>query len=113
MLINENFLDEFLKKNNAYFALVTNYQGKVVFSKKVSNENSIAAISAAIVAMCDKYVEDLKKTDLKQIILKTVDSILIFEKINQEYILIISLKSEINLGIIMHETELLAKNLNN
>ena len=111
MLITEDILKDFLKENNAEFALIINYSGSVVTSVNVDNDDSIAAMSSAIISMCNKYLEDLEKDSLKQMIIKTNDSILIFAKIDDEKVVVVAAKTGINLGMILHQSELLAKKL--
>ncbi len=112
MLITEDVLKEFLIENNADFALVTNYFGEVIVSVNVDHSESIAAMSSAILSMCDKYLEDLEKDSLKQLIIKTTDSIVIFAKIDTSRVVVTIAKTGTNLGIFLHQSELLAKKLN-
>lgn len=112
MLETENILKEFLVQNNAETALITNYFGEVIVSVNVDHSDSIAAMSSAILSMCDKYLEDLEKDSLKQLMIKTTDGIIIFAKINDGKVLILNAKSGGNLGMFLHQSELLAKKLN-
>jgi predicted regulator of Ras-like GTPase activity (Roadblock/LC7/MglB family) len=69
-------------------------------------------MSAAILSMCDKYLEDLEKSPVKQLMIKTNDSIIVFSKIDTEKVIVVLANSGINLGMFMHQLELLAKKFN-
>lgn len=111
MLITEDILKNFLKENSADFALVINYSGSLLTSVNVDNDDSIAAMSAAIISMSNKYLEDLEKDSLKQMVIKTASSIVIFAKIDDEKVVVIAANISANLGMILHQSELLAKKL--
>ena len=112
MLITEDVLKKFLEENNADFAIITNYNGAVLSAVNVQYEESIAAMSAAILSMCDKFLEDLEKSAVMQIILKTNDAFIIFTKIDKDKVVLVSAKHGTNIGMILHQSELLAKKLN-
>lgn len=112
MLINDSILKKFLKENNAEFALITNYFGDIITSVNVTQPDSIAAMSSAILSMCDKYLEDLEKNSLIQLIIKTTDAVIVFSKIDNGTVLVILAKAGANLGMFLHQTELLTKKLN-
>ena len=108
----ENLINNFLLENSVDGALITNYFGEVGLSINIDYNDSIAAMSSSILSMLDKFLEDLEKDSLKQMIVKTNDSTIIFAKINESKVFVVFGKSGINLGIFLHQTELLAKKLN-
>ncbi len=108
----ENLINNFILENNADGALITNYFGEVILSINIEHNDSIAAMSSAILSMCDKFLEDLEKDSLNQMIIKTNNGTIIFAKINESKALVVFGKSGINLGMFLHQTELLAKKLN-
>ena len=112
MLITEDILKNFREENNADFASITNYFGEVIAAVNIDNQDSYAAMSAAILSMCDKYLEDLDRQATSQLILKTSDGIIVFSKISVDNVVIVGAKSGVNLGMFLHQSELFAKKLN-
>lgn len=108
----ESLINNFLLENSADGALITNYFGEVILSINIDYNDSIAAMSSAILSMCDKFLNDLEKDSLKQMIVKTNNATIIFAKINESKALVVFGKSGINLGIFLRQAELLAKKLN-
>lgn len=104
-------LENFLKDSNSESALVINENGKIESSLKVSNDDSVGAMSAAILSMINKFLDDLENGSMKQIFIKTTDSLVVFNKIDENNTLIVFSKDGKNLGLFLHSLDELVLNL--
>ena len=104
-------LENFLKNSNSELAFIINEYGKIETSLKILNDDSIGAMSAAIISMINKFLDDLESGSMKQIFIKTTDSLVVFNKIDQNNNLIVFSKDAKNLGLFLHSVEELALNL--
>ncbi len=106
-------LETFLKDSNSESALVINNSGSIVVSLNVEHDNSICAMSTAILSMCSKYLEDLESGTVKQIYIKTTDSLIVFNKIDENNTMIVFSKDGKNLGLFLRNVEETANKLQN
>jgi predicted regulator of Ras-like GTPase activity (Roadblock/LC7/MglB family) len=104
-------LNDFLVSTKSTSALVLNGKGKLITSLQVDYSESVAAMSAAILSMSEKFLVDLDKGALKQLFLKTTDGVVIGNKINSTNYVITFSKDGSNLALLMRSTEELATDL--
>ena len=112
MAENEKYITDFLTNNNVQSALITNKAGDVIFAINLTHDESIAAMSSAIVSMCTKFIEDLEKDRLKQMLLKTGGGLVIFSIINNDEVLVVFADEGANIGMFLHQADILAQKLN-
>ena len=91
--------------------MILDAKGKLITSLDLNYSDSVAAMSAAILSMCDKFLSDLEKGTLKQLFLKTTEGVIIGNKINSSNFIIVFSEDGTNLGLFMHKTEELATDL--
>lgn len=94
-------LNNFLVKSNSSAALVVDAKGKLVTSVEVEFADCIGAMSAAIASMSEKFLEDLTKSPLKQIYLKSGNGLVIGNKINSSKFLFGFAPDGSNLALLM------------
>lgn len=104
-------LENFLKDSNSESVLVIDEKGKLEASVNVSNQESIGAMGAAIISMTAKFLDDLENGIMKQMFIKTTDSLVVFNKIDDNHALIAFSKDGKNLGLFLRSVEELALNL--
>mgnify|MGYP003608277345 CR=1 FL=1 len=107
----KTILNDFLISTKATSALILDEKGTLITSLDVDYSDSIAAMSAAILSMCDKFLSDLEKGVLKQLFLKTSEGIVIGNRIGNSNFIIIFSDGGSNLGLLMKTTEELAGEL--
>lgn len=107
----KTILNDFLINTKASSTLILDVKGKLITSLDINYSDSVAAMSAAIVSMCEKFVSDLEKGSLKQMYLKTTDGIVIGNKINNSKFIVVFADGPSNVGLLMHTTEELASEL--
>ena len=112
MLITQTLLQEFIAESKSDSVIVFDSSGKVILAENLNFEDSVAAMSNAIISMCNKFLSDLEKQELKQLITKTSDSIIVFTKINNEKTVAVFNNAASNFGIFLHQVDALAKKLN-
>ncbi|MGO4771520.1 roadblock/LC7 domain-containing protein [Flavobacterium sp. W22_SRS_FK3] len=98
-------LNDFLLTTKSSSALVLNGKGKLITSLHMDYSDSIAAMSAAILSMSEKFLSDLEKGSLKQLFLKTTDGVVIGNKINSSNFVIAFSKDGSNLGLLMRTAD--------
>jgi predicted regulator of Ras-like GTPase activity (Roadblock/LC7/MglB family) len=104
-------LNDYLVTTKSTSALILNGKGKLITSLHIDYGDSIAAMSAAILSMSEKFVSDLEKGVLKQLFLKTTEGIVIGNKINSSNFVIAFTKDGTNLGLLMRTTDELSAQL--
>ncbi|WP_456313498.1 roadblock/LC7 domain-containing protein [Pseudomonas shirazensis] len=104
-------LNDYLVTTKSTSALILNGKGKLITSLHLDYGDSIAAMSAAILSMSEKFVSDLEKGSLKQLFLKTTEGIVIGNKINSSNFVIAFTKDGTNLGLLMRNTDELSAEL--
>ncbi|MBP4138188.1 MULTISPECIES: roadblock/LC7 domain-containing protein [Flavobacterium] len=104
-------LNDFLINTKTTSALIFDVKGKLITSLDINYSDSVAAMSAAILSMCEKFLSDLEKGSLKQLYLKTTEGIVIGNKINTSNFIVVFSESSSNIGLLMHNTEELASEL--
>ncbi|MWB93526.1 roadblock/LC7 domain-containing protein [Flavobacterium sp. GA093] len=107
----KNTLSDFLINTKAASALILDGKGKLITSLDLEYGDSVAAMTAAILSMSEKLLDDLDKGILKQLFLKTTDGVIIGNKISKSNFLIIFSNDGSNLGLFMRTTEELANEL--
>ena len=112
MLITQTLLQEFLTETKADSAIIFDATGVVILAENIDFEDSVSAMSNAIISMCNKFLSDLEKQELKQLIVKTADSTIVFTKINTEKTVAVFINAASNFGIFLHQVDALAKKLN-
>ena len=112
MLITHSLLQEFIAESKSDSVVVFDAFGKVIQSENLGFEDSIAAMSNAIISMCNKFLSDLEKQELKQLITKTSDSTIVFTKINSEKSVVVFNNAATNFGMFLHQVDELTKKLN-
>jgi uncharacterized protein len=81
--------------------LVFNKNGDVIDSLNIEYSVNIAAMSNVIFTMCKEMLEDMKFSNLKQIILKTDSGLLFGNKINDDLYLITTTNDISKLGLLL------------
>lgn len=104
-------LNNFLINTKASAALILNGKGKLITSLNLEYSDSIAAMSAAILSMSEKFLLDLDKGSLKQLYLKSSDGVVVGNKISGSNFVIVFSKEGSNLGLLMHSTDELSVEL--
>lgn len=104
-------LNKFLVDTKASAALILNGKGKLITSLNLDYNDSIAAMSAAILSMSEKFLIDLEKGSLKQLYLKSSDGVVVGNKISGSNFVIAFSKEGSNLGLLMHSTDELSVEL--
>ncbi|KRD11658.1 dynein regulation protein LC7 [Flavobacterium sp. Root901] len=104
-------LNNFLVETKASAALILNGKGKLITSLNLDYSDSIAAMSAGILSMSEKFLIDLEKGSLKQLYLKSSDGVVVGNKISGSNFVIAFSKEGSNLGILMHSTDELSVEL--
>lgn len=104
-------LNKFLVDTKASAALILNGKGKLITSLNLDYSDSIAAMSAAILSMSEKFLIDLEKGSLKQLYLKSSDGVVVGNKISGSNFVIAFSKEGSNLGLLMHSTDELSVEL--
>lgn len=104
-------LNKFLIDTKASAALILNGKGKLITSLNLDYSDSIAAMSAAILSMSEKFLIDLEKGSLKQLYLKSSDGVVVGNKISGSNFVIAFSKEGSNLGLLMHSTDELSVEL--
>ncbi|MGQ7944236.1 roadblock/LC7 domain-containing protein [Flavobacterium sp. WC2509] len=82
-------------------ALVFDKNGDVIDSFKIEYPINIAAMSNVIFTMCKEMLEDMKFSDLKQIVLKTDSGLLIGNKFDDNLFLITTTNDISKLGLLL------------
>ncbi|QOG03412.1 roadblock/LC7 domain-containing protein [Flavobacterium sp. MDT1-60] len=98
-------LNDFLVTTKSTSALILNGKGKLITSLHLDYGDSVAAMSAAILSMSEKFLIDLDKGSLKQLYLKTSDGVVIGNKISGSNFIIAFSKEGSNLGLLMRSTD--------
>ena len=111
MLITQSILQEFLAESKADSVIVFDSLGNVILAENLNFEDSVAAMSNAIISMCDKFLNDLEHKESNQIIVKTSESTEVFTKINKDKIVYTSNKNAGNLGMFLHQIDAFAKKI--
>lgn len=75
-------LNDFLVSTKSTAALILNGKGKLITSLNLDYGDSIAAMSAAILSMSEKFLIDLEKGSLKQLYLKSAEGVIVGNKIS-------------------------------
>jgi predicted regulator of Ras-like GTPase activity (Roadblock/LC7/MglB family) len=104
-------LNDFLVNTKSSSALILNGKGKLITSLHVDYSDSVAAMSAAILSMSEKFLLDLDKGALKQLFLKTSEGVVIGNKISGTNFLVAFSKDGSNLGLLMRSTDEVATEL--
>ncbi|QSW87144.1 MULTISPECIES: roadblock/LC7 domain-containing protein [Flavobacterium] len=104
-------LNTFLVDTKASAALILNGKGKLITSLNLDYGDSIAAMSAAILSMSEKFLVDLEKGSLKQLYLKSSDGVVVGNKISGSNFVIAFSREGSNLGLLMHSTDELSAEL--
>ncbi|MEO6178086.1 MAG: roadblock/LC7 domain-containing protein [Flavobacterium circumlabens] len=104
-------LNDFLVNTKSTSALILNGKGKLITSLHLDYGDSVAAMSAAILSMSEKFLADLDKGSLKQLFLKTADGVVIGNKISGSNFVVAFSKDGSNLGLLMRTTEELSTEL--
>ncbi|WPO79823.1 roadblock/LC7 domain-containing protein [Flavobacterium sp. KACC 22761] len=104
-------LNNFLINTKSTSALILNGKGKMITSLHVDYGDSVAAMSAAILSMSEKFLTDLEKGPLKQLLLKTSDGVVVGNKISGTNFIIAFSKEGSNLALLMRSTEELSAEL--
>ncbi|CAC9972355.1 hypothetical protein FLAPXU55_00031 [Flavobacterium panici] len=104
-------LNNFLVETKASAALILNGKGKLITSLNLDYSDSIAAMSAGILSMSEKFLIDLEKGSLKQLYLKSSDGVVVGNKISGSNFVIAFSREGSNLGILMHSTDELSVEL--
>lgn len=99
---------EKLEKTGLETALVFNKNGEVIYSFKIEYAINIAAMSNVIFTMCKEMLEDMKFSDLKQIVLKTDSGLLVGNKLNEDLFLITTTNDISKLGLLLKVIDNLA-----
>lgn len=108
--LNQKIIN-FVNETKSEAALVFNNGGSLKFSENFSHEDSVAAMSDAILSMCDKFLADIEKGNLKQAFLKTTTHVIVFNKIDDKSALVVTIGIGTNLGMFFHKVEELANSL--
>jgi predicted regulator of Ras-like GTPase activity (Roadblock/LC7/MglB family) len=106
------FLEQFLKESNANAIIIHDSDGNLIESINVKYDDSIAAMSGAIVSMSQKFLEDLEDGLLKQAYLKTNKTVIVFNAIDAKKTVVVFAETATNLGLFLHKVEELAASLN-
>lgn len=104
-------LNNFLVDTKSTAALILNGKGKLITSLHLDYGDSIAAMSAAILSMSEKFLIDLDKGSLKQLYLKSSDGVVIGNKISGSNFIIAFSRDGSNLGLLMRSTDEVALEL--
>ncbi|MEG0850370.1 roadblock/LC7 domain-containing protein [Flavobacterium plurextorum] len=104
-------LNDFLTSTKATAALILNGKGKLITSLNLDYGDSVAAMSAAILSMSEKFLLDLEKGLLKQLYLKTSEGVVIGNKISGTNFVIVFSKEGSNLALLMRSTDELSSEL--
>ncbi|KFF04823.1 roadblock/LC7 domain-containing protein [Flavobacterium reichenbachii] len=98
-------LNDFLVDTKSTSALITNGKGKLITSQNLDHGDSIAAMSAAILSMSEKFLIDLEKGALKQLYLKTSEGVVVGNKISGTNFLVAFSREGSNLALLMRSIE--------
>lgn len=104
-------LNDFLVTTKSSAALIINGKGKLITSLEIDYADSVAAMSAAILSMSEKFLIDLDRGVLKQLFLKTSEGVVIGNKISGTNFIIAFSKDGSNLGLLMRSTDEVATEL--
>lgn len=104
-------LNDFLVTTKSSAALIINGKGKLITSLHIDYADSVAAMSAAILSMSEKFLIDLDKGALKQLFLKTSEGVVIGNKISGTNFILAFSKDGSNLGLLMRSTDEVATEL--
>lgn len=104
-------LNDFLINTKSSSVLIINEKGKLATAVHVDFQDSIAAMSAAILSMSQKFLTDLDKGSLKQLYLKSEGGVVIGNKISNSNFVIIFSKEGSNLGLLLRNVEELSTEL--
>jgi predicted regulator of Ras-like GTPase activity (Roadblock/LC7/MglB family) len=104
-------LNDFLLNTKSSAALVLNGKGKLITSLHLDYGDSVAAMTAAILSMSEKFLADIEKGSLKQLFLKTSEGVVIGNKINASNFVVAFTKDGSNLGLLMRTTDELSAEL--
>lgn len=104
-------IETFISDTNSESAIVINSGGEVIFSIHTEHKESVGAMGDAILSMCNMFLTDLGKGQLKQAFLKTTTNIVVFNTINESSALIVFTGTGANLGLFLHKVEELAYSL--
>lgn len=104
-------LNNFLVTTKSSAALIINGKGKLITSLHIDYADSVAAMSAAILSMSEKFLIDLDKGALKQLFLKTSEGVVIGNKISGTNFILAFSKDGSNLGLLMRSTDEVATEL--
>lgn len=104
-------LNDYLTSTKSSSAIIVNGKGKLITSLHLDFGDSVAAMSAAILSMSEKFVADLDHGSLKQLFLKTTEGFIIGNKINNSNFIITFSKDGTNLGLLMKTTDEIATEL--
>jgi predicted regulator of Ras-like GTPase activity (Roadblock/LC7/MglB family) len=104
-------LNDFLVNTKSTSALILNGKGKLITSLHLDYGDSVAAMSAAILSMSEKFLSDLDKGSLKQLFLKTAEGVVIGNKISGSNFVVAFSKDGSNLGLLMRTTDELSNEL--
>jgi len=98
-------LNDFLVSTKSTAALILNGKGKLITSLNLDYGDSIAAMSAAILSMSEKFLIDLEKGSLKQLYLKSSEGVIVGNKISGSNFIVAFSKEGSNLALLMRSTE--------
>jgi predicted regulator of Ras-like GTPase activity (Roadblock/LC7/MglB family) len=98
-------LNDFLIDTKSTAALILNGKGKLITSLHIDYGDSIAAMSAAILSMSEKFLADLEKGTLKQLYLKSSEGVVIGNKISGSNFIVAFSREGSNLALLMRSTE--------
>ncbi|SMO65771.1 Predicted regulator of Ras-like GTPase activity, Roadblock/LC7/MglB family [Flavobacterium nitrogenifigens] len=98
-------LNDFLVSTKSTAALILNGKGKLITSLNLDYGDSIAAMSAAILSMSEKFLIDLEKGSLKQLYLKSAEGVIVGNKISGSNFIVAFSKEGSNLALLMRSTE--------
>lgn len=104
-------LNNFLVHTKSNAALVLNGKGKLIHSLQLDHGDCVAAMSAAIVSMSEKFFSDLQKGKLKQLFLKSADCVVIGNKISENNFFIAFSAEGTNLGLLLRSADEAASEL--
>lgn len=98
-------LDKFLVKSKSSAAFIVNGKAKIVSSLNVEHAESMAAMSAAIISMCVKFLEDFNQGALQQFYIKAENGIVIANQINNSNFIVVFAPTGGNLALLMRSAD--------
>ncbi len=100
-----NMLQKLISKTAIDAALLFDKKGTLIDSENLDNPETLSAMSAIIVEMCQGLIEELDQRDLSQIILKSESLLLIANTTNEDQFLIAVTRDITKLGLLMKVLE--------